>query len=198
MGNPVSKFTDGRSCSTNSGLLDSLNVSLRCGCSENARQMRCTVETDRPDALGHRACTPGALRRPAWSPRVVVTTSVILSSPILRGAPGRGSSSSHTETLRRKPIAPGRHRDPRGSSSRLAMLEIGHAARPPEARSRRAGRPPASLPPPRPRLKFGVLSACQFDPNRSTAPHPCFPPNTRQAQGITAKQICLETSETGH
>src|SRR5512147_1388432 len=35
-----------RTFSTNSGSVDSLKVSLRCGCSENARQMRCTVEVD--------------------------------------------------------------------------------------------------------------------------------------------------------
>src|SRR5512132_3031750 len=40
-----------RTFSTNSGSVDSLKVSLRCGCSEKARQMRCTVEGARPDAL---------------------------------------------------------------------------------------------------------------------------------------------------
>src|SRR5207245_2851517 len=41
----------GRLLSTNSGSVDSLKVSLRCGWRENARQMRCTVETDKPEAL---------------------------------------------------------------------------------------------------------------------------------------------------
>ena len=40
-----------RTFPTNSGSLHRLKVSLRCGCSENARQIRRTVETDRPDAL---------------------------------------------------------------------------------------------------------------------------------------------------
>lgn len=39
-----------RTLSTNSGSVDSLNVSLRCGCSENAFQIRCTVEGANPDA----------------------------------------------------------------------------------------------------------------------------------------------------
>ena len=55
--------------------------------------MRCTVETDRPDALAIERvlqCVAAA----GMVSKVVVTTSVILSSPILRGAPGRGSSRS--------------------------------------------------------------------------------------------------------
>ena len=86
--------TMSRTFSTNSGSLDSLNVSLRCGCSENARQMRCTVETDRPDALAIERvlqCVAAA----GMVSKVVVTTSVILSSPILRGAPGRGRRAAH-------------------------------------------------------------------------------------------------------
>ena len=41
----------GRLLSTNRGSADSLKVSLRCGWRENARQMRCTVEIDKPEAL---------------------------------------------------------------------------------------------------------------------------------------------------
>jgi hypothetical protein len=37
----------------------SLKVSLRCGCSENARQMRCTVEIDTPMALAIDREAPG-------------------------------------------------------------------------------------------------------------------------------------------
>src|SRR3974377_1532534 len=40
-----------RTLSTNRGSADSLKVSLRCGWSENARQMRCTVAIDKPEAL---------------------------------------------------------------------------------------------------------------------------------------------------
>ena len=39
------------------GSADSLKVSLRCGWSENARQMRCTVEIDKPEALAVLAWT---------------------------------------------------------------------------------------------------------------------------------------------
>jgi hypothetical protein len=39
-----------RPLSTNSGSVDSLKVSLRCGCSENAFQMRCTVDGASPEA----------------------------------------------------------------------------------------------------------------------------------------------------
>ena len=38
-----------RTFSTNCGSVESLNVSVRCGCSENARQMRCTEEAETPD-----------------------------------------------------------------------------------------------------------------------------------------------------
>ena len=82
-----------RTLSTNSGSLDSLKVSTRCGCRPNAPQMRCTVVADRPVA---RAIE----RRLQWVAfsgtvsSVFVTTSATLSSPILRGAPGRGSSES--------------------------------------------------------------------------------------------------------
>src|SRR3954469_12262516 len=40
-----------RTFSTNCGSVESLNVSVRCGCSENARQMRCTEEAETPDAF---------------------------------------------------------------------------------------------------------------------------------------------------
>src|SRR5512147_955561 len=78
--------------STNSGSVDSLKVSLRCGCSENARQMRCTVEIDTPVALAIERVLQCVAAAGIVS-SVVVTTSVIFSSPILRGAPGRGSST---------------------------------------------------------------------------------------------------------
>ena len=82
-----------RTLSMNSGSLDSLKVSERCGCNPKALQMRCTVVAEMPLA---RAIE----RRLQWVASsgtvssVRVTTSAILSSPILRGAPGRGASSS--------------------------------------------------------------------------------------------------------
>ena len=79
--------------STNSGAVDSLNVSDRCGRSEKALQMRCTVVTDRPLALAIerrlQCVAPGGVLS-----SVALTTAAILSSPILRGVPGLGSSLS--------------------------------------------------------------------------------------------------------
>src|SRR5215831_10316540 len=55
--------------------------------------MRCTLETDRPEACAiNRVLQWVAVAGIVSS--VAVTTSVTLSSPILRGAPGRGSSLS--------------------------------------------------------------------------------------------------------
>jgi hypothetical protein len=82
-----------RTFSTNSGSFDSLKVSLRCGCRENARQMRCTVEIDKPEAFAIERVLQCVACGGIFS-RVAVTTSAILSSPILRGAPGRASSTS--------------------------------------------------------------------------------------------------------
>ena len=52
--------------STNSGSVDNLKVSLRCGCSENAVQIRCTVDGARPRGAGHPTrtpmCAPGGRR----------------------------------------------------------------------------------------------------------------------------------------
>ena len=88
-----------RTFSTNCGSDESLKVSLRCGCSEKAFQMRCTVETDTPDAFA----IERVLQCVAWVgivSSVLVTTSAILSSPILRGAPQRGSSSRPSRRLK--------------------------------------------------------------------------------------------------
>src|SRR5712671_1478537 len=88
----------GRLLSTNSGSADSLKVSLRCGWSENARQMRCTVEIDKPEALAIERVLQWVAAAGIVS-NVVVTTSAIFSSPILRGAPGRGSSARPSNRL---------------------------------------------------------------------------------------------------
>ena len=90
-----------RTLSMNSGSLDSLKLSTRCGCRPKAPQIRCTVVAEMPVA---RAIE----RRLQWvAPSGIVssariTTSAILSSPILRGAPGRGSSSSPPSRLSAK------------------------------------------------------------------------------------------------
>jgi hypothetical protein len=74
------------------GSVESLKVSTRCGCSENAFQMRCTVDGASPEALA----MPRELQcvRPVGNvSSVAVTTSAIFSSLTVRGAPERGSSS---------------------------------------------------------------------------------------------------------
>ena len=56
--------TMSRTLSTNRGSADSLKVSLRCGCSANARQMRCTVEIDsNPWPWPSSACSSGSRPR---------------------------------------------------------------------------------------------------------------------------------------
>jgi len=80
-----------RTLSTNRGAADNLKVSLRCGWSENAGQMRCTVEIDKPEALAIERVRRWVAAAGIVS-NVVVIASAIFSSPILRGPPGRGSS----------------------------------------------------------------------------------------------------------
>ena len=81
-----------RTFSTNCGSLESLKVSLRCGANEKAFQMRSTVEMDTPDVLAIERVLQCVAAAGIVS-SVFVTTSAIFSSPILRGAPQRGSSS---------------------------------------------------------------------------------------------------------
>src|SRR5919106_4451199 len=77
----------------NNGSLDSLKVSTRCGLSPNARQIRPTVDRDSPASAAIDA-------RDQWVASLGVRSSVatrtcsICSSLMLRGPPGRGSSSS--------------------------------------------------------------------------------------------------------
>ena len=84
-----------RTFSRNSGSVDSLQVSLR-GCSEKARQMRCTVDGARPDALA----IDRVLQCVAAVGGVVVSTSATLSS-ILRGAPAEDILASIERFCRR-------------------------------------------------------------------------------------------------
>ena len=77
----------------NCGSLLILNVSTRCGLSPKAFQIRPTVDFDNPlwaaiDARDQCVASAG------WRSRVATKTCSICSSPIVRGAPGRGSSVS--------------------------------------------------------------------------------------------------------
>ena len=87
-----------RTFSTNWGSVESLKVSVRCGANEKALQMRCTVEMDKPDALAIERVLQCVASDGIVS-SVLVTTSSIFSSPILRGAPQRGSSSRPSKRL---------------------------------------------------------------------------------------------------
>ena len=86
------------------GSVESLKVSLRCGANEKAFQMRCTVETDTPDVLAIERVLQCVASAGIVS-SVFVTTSAIFSSPILRGAPQRGSSSRPSKRFG-KPLSP--------------------------------------------------------------------------------------------
>src|SRR6266567_2931841 len=92
-----------RTFSTNIGSVESLKVSTRCGCRPKAPQMRCTLVTETPEALA-------IDRRLQWVASsgivssVFVTTSVILSSPILRGAPGRDRQPRYVELFRNRAV----------------------------------------------------------------------------------------------
>jgi hypothetical protein len=76
---------------TKSGSVESLKVSIRCGCRPKARQMRCTVETDNPHALA----MPRELQCVALAgtlSSVLTITASMRTSSTVRGAPDRGSS----------------------------------------------------------------------------------------------------------
>src|SRR4029453_13827984 len=85
--------TTSRTFSTNCGSLDSLNPSARCGLSRNAFQIRPTVDLLSPDRLAIDArdqCVASA----GVSSNVATITASTCSSVIVRGTPGRGSSTS--------------------------------------------------------------------------------------------------------
>jgi hypothetical protein len=80
-----------RTFSTNSGSVESLKVSARCGCRPKARQMRWTLDTDMPEARA----MPRELQWVAplgVVSRVFAITASMCSSPMVRGVPERGSS----------------------------------------------------------------------------------------------------------
>src|SRR6476620_4423109 len=73
-----------RTFSTNCGSVESLNVSVRCGCSENARQMRCTEEAETPDAFAMSRVLQ-CVAPVGFSSSVLTTMASIWSSPICIG-----------------------------------------------------------------------------------------------------------------
>ena len=92
--------------STNSGSLDSLKSSLRCGCSSKAFQIRPIVDLDSPqrsaiDARDQCVALAGV------DSSVATTTSSTCSAVTNAGRPGRGSLTAR----RRKPLPPPRDVD---------------------------------------------------------------------------------------
>jgi len=89
----------------------------------------CTVEIDKPEALAIERVLQWVAAAGIVS-NVVVTTSAIFSSPILRGAPGRGSSarpSSRLAANRLRQVATVTRVTP--SCSAIARLVVPSAAR---------------------------------------------------------------------
>ena len=84
----------------NSGSCDSLNVSVRCGLSPNARQMRLIVARLRPLACAIERVLHCVAPRGSDS-SVRVTTRSTSASLTVRGVPGRGSSSKPSQPSRR-------------------------------------------------------------------------------------------------
>ena len=133
--------------SMNSGSLESFQVSWRCGCSPNARQIRITASGVTPSGPPSTAWT-SASRPCGLLSSVVITTRSTSSSVIVRGRPGRGSSSNPSSRLLSEPVAPLGHRRPRDPLQRRD-LGIGQLTRrgqhnPRPQRQRLRGRPAAS------------------------------------------------------
>src|SRR5882762_3789127 len=162
-----------RTLSTNRGSADSLKVSLRWGWRENARQMRCTVEIDKPEALAIERVLQWVAAAGIVS-NVVVTTSAIFSSPILRGAPGRGSSARPSNRLaanRWRQVATVRRLTP--SCAAIARLVVPSAAEKHDLGTHRVST--RDLPATCPRLKLTPLGLIQLDANRRFPRHPHLP-----------------------
>src|SRR5262249_15108023 len=133
---------------TNCGSVESLNPSTRCGLRSKRRQIRPTVEGDRPirlaiDVLDQCVALAGA------SSRVATTTSSTLSNRIEGGRPGLGSSIKPSSRLSTNPP---RHLATvcsitRKSAATCLLVGGGGGAAPEEHRAARPNRLPP-LPPP--------------------------------------------------
>jgi len=93
-----------RTFSMKRGSFESLNVVVRCGCNENARQMRLIADWLIPVSTAIARVLQCVASR-GFVSRVRTITRSTSASEILRGAPGRGSSrrpSIPWETKRRR------------------------------------------------------------------------------------------------
>ena len=134
---------------------------MRCGLRSNLRQIRPTVDSDRPLRRAIEARDQCVASR-GISSRVAVTTSSTLSSRTDGGRPGRFSSCSPSSRPRDEPAPPARHvvlagPQLRGDGLVLPALRAGqHDLRPQRQHLRR-------LPPPRPPGQLLPLGARQHE-----------------------------------
>ena len=112
--------TMSRTFSTNSGSLESLKVSWRCGCSPKARQMRLTAVCDRPASRAIVRVLQCVAPAGTLSSVLAITASMRASS-IVRGAPGRGASSSPS---RRYSTKRARHFDTFAASPAVVLRRL--------------------------------------------------------------------------
>src|SRR5512132_4139080 len=166
-----------RTFSTNSGSVDSSKVSLRCGCSEKA-QTRCTVEGARPDALAIDRVLQCVAAAGSFSSVVVHLGDLVVVD--LAWGTRAGLVDKPVQTLRRKPLAPGRHRDA-GDAEPLRDRQVAHAVRrePYDLRPHRIRT--SDLPPTCPRLQFAPLGVVQLNPDCSSPPHAPLPDPKRRS-----------------
>jgi|ERR1700712_3198403 hypothetical protein len=101
-----------RTFSTKSGSVESLNVSVRWGCRQKARQIRCTVAADTPEARAIERVLQCVASCGRLS-NVVVTTCVIRSSSIRRGAPRARLVGQTFQACLGEATPPQRHGQPR-------------------------------------------------------------------------------------
>src|SRR4051812_5951794 len=172
-----------RTLSMNCGSLDNLKVSLRCGLSPNAFQIRPTVERDNPlsaaiDARDQCVASAGVRSR------VDTTTASICSSAIFRGAPGRGSSDSPS-----RPDSTNRRRH--------VPTVCGHTPTPDPADPPPPRPPPPPPPPPPPAPLFVRLPRAPPPPHPPPhpPPRPGFPPPRPPQQRLP---LLLGQGHLGH
>src|SRR4051794_33480082 len=171
-----------RTFSTKSGSVESLKVSLLCGCREKARQIRCTVETDTPDAFAiervlHCVASFGRVSS------VVVTTSAIFVANPARRTRARLVGEAVQPRLS-KASAPERHAQPRDAEP-LGNRQVGQPFGCTEDDLRPGCIGSGDLPTPRPRLQFTLLSLRQRDPNSFAPRHLAHPSIRDRAQRST-------------
>jgi hypothetical protein len=114
----------------NRGSADSLKGSVRCGLSPNAFQIRPIVDLLNPDRLAIDA-RDQCVASLGVSSRVATTTASTCSSVIVRGTPGRGSStspSSRRVTNRARHLPTVGSDTPSSAATCLLVAPVAHAS----------------------------------------------------------------------